>query len=443
MSKPGNKTTRKARPVVTVSRVPLGDLTEITIRSRTQSGDTPLHRAAKNGLIVDIPHSLLSVDLFLLGNCRLETPMHLAAKNGQLTKVPREFLTGETLSQLDYYGRSPLHIAASYRHADQIPAELLTPDLLRLRTQSFASNTFLHLVAETNTFHLIPSGCVKDELMELRNGHQLTPIEVLRVSLPTVSQVTLLKELGVDFCLTGLTKARANGLIEEALEPIKRQFHASNDETASAADTASDRDKTEARLEYVKMETAVGEQPGDRLNGVTFLVKSTSNPNKKHLVSVVSDGLTFRMRCSCQSRYQQIWMCKHQRSLIDNDRSVLVDNSQIILLDRIQSLPEMRHLTKSLRTHEEKIRGFDNSIQSTWSELYALQRKTESVNENFQGSVEELQKRLIDANRAVVIPKVAHFESLYRRLARLQEERRDANMQFVQDLRFGASHTTP
>lgn len=443
MSKPKSKTARKARPVVASSRVPLGKLTEISIRSRTESGDTPLHRAAKNGSIDEVPRSLLKVDLFLQGNSRLETPLHLAAKNGQLAKVPREFLTNETLSQFDYHGRAPLHIAASYGHADQIPTELLTLDLLRIRTQNFASNTFLHLVAETNTFHLIPSSCVKDELMELKNGYQLSPEEVLRANLPTVSQVTLLKELGVEFCLIGLTKARTEGLIEEALDSIKRRLHASSAETASLADSNTDSEKRETTLEYIKIDTTMHEQSGALLTGVTLLVKSTSNPNKSHQVSFASDGHSIRTSCSCQSRYRQSWMCKHQQALIDNDRSALVDSAQIALLDQIQSLPEMRHLTKSLRDHEERLRGYDDLIQSTWSELYALLRKAESVNQNYEGSIEELQKRLIDASRAAVSLKIAQFESLYRRLAQLQEERRDANIRFVQGLHLGASRTTP
>lgn len=35
--------------------IPLSQLTEVTIRSRTKSGDTPLHRAAKMGKITEIP----------------------------------------------------------------------------------------------------------------------------------------------------------------------------------------------------------------------------------------------------------------------------------------------------------------------------------------------------------------------------------------------------
>ena len=137
-----------------MSRIPLSQLSEVTIRGRTKSGDTPLHRAAKTGKFDEIPKHLLQIELFLAKNSREETPLHFAAKHGHLNQIPSEFLTIETLTALDYYGRTPLHIAADYRHVNQIPTVFLTPAMLSLPTKNFTSNTILHFAAATNMLDL-------------------------------------------------------------------------------------------------------------------------------------------------------------------------------------------------------------------------------------------------------------------------------------------------
>lgn len=81
-------------------RTTLSKLTEETIRAKTQTGNTPLHRAAKSGKIAEIPRHLLTIELFMVRNNSFsrETPLHLAAQYGHLDKVPREFMTKETLT---------------------------------------------------------------------------------------------------------------------------------------------------------------------------------------------------------------------------------------------------------------------------------------------------------------------------------------------------------
>jgi hypothetical protein len=80
------------------ARTNLTKLTEETIRQKTKRGDIPLHRAAKNGQIDQIPSHLLTVDLFLEENGSGETPLHVAAKYGHLDQVPLQFFTIETLT---------------------------------------------------------------------------------------------------------------------------------------------------------------------------------------------------------------------------------------------------------------------------------------------------------------------------------------------------------
>lgn len=68
------------------ARSNLVKLTKETIKTKTKSGDTPLHRAAKNGQFREIPSHLLSIKLFKEKNNAGETPLHVAAKHGHLER---------------------------------------------------------------------------------------------------------------------------------------------------------------------------------------------------------------------------------------------------------------------------------------------------------------------------------------------------------------------
>ncbi len=172
---------------------PLSKLTEATIRDKTQSGDTPLHRAAKQGRIAEIPKHLLSIELFLVRNCRDETPIHAAAGCGKLDKVPLEFLTQETLTASTEYGsslvytkkesktgptpprtESPLHRAIRFGHADQIPKQFLTPEFLRLAATGYRE-TVLHYLARENRLDLISEIYADSPMWDLRNSSGQTP----------------------------------------------------------------------------------------------------------------------------------------------------------------------------------------------------------------------------------------------------------------------------
>ncbi len=166
-----------------LARTKLSQLTEETIKARTQKGDTPLHRAAKTGRICEIPKHLLTTELFTLTNYSFhpETPLHLAAKYGHLDKVPPEFLTKETLSASTEYEKkesrtgptpprtdTPLHTAALFGHGDQIPKEFLTPEFLSIEATGYR-NTVLHYFAMSNSLSLIPNIYAGSEMWSLRN----------------------------------------------------------------------------------------------------------------------------------------------------------------------------------------------------------------------------------------------------------------------------------
>ncbi len=190
----------KAAPAVTQApkgkktvRTNLSKLTEETIRTRTQNGDTPLHRAAKTGRISEIPRDLLTIELFMARNNSFarETPLHLAARYGHLDTVPKEFLTKETLTASTEYERkesktgltpprteTPLHYAARYGYADQIPKEFLTPEFLSIEASGYRL-TVLHELAFAKRLDLVPDIYADSEIWNLRNSQGQTPRDVL------------------------------------------------------------------------------------------------------------------------------------------------------------------------------------------------------------------------------------------------------------------------
>jgi Ankyrin repeats (3 copies) len=169
------------------ARSSLGKLTKETIKAKTKSGETPLHRAAKNGQFREIPSHLLSIKLFKAKNDAGETPLHLAAKHGHLDQVPRQFLTRETMtvrigdgtyltgSGKVAYTDTPLHMAA----ADQIPKQFLTPEFLSLRASGYQT-TLLHCLAYQKRLDLVPQEYANSEIWNLKDYVGRTARDVLQ-----------------------------------------------------------------------------------------------------------------------------------------------------------------------------------------------------------------------------------------------------------------------
>lgn len=174
----------------------LTKFTEETIRSRTASGDTPLHRAAKNGQFDQIPAHLLTAELFLATNDSGETPLHVAAKQGTLSQVPLEFLTPETMTVRKvgawapdgryqtgsgYWAMSdtPLHVACQYGHAQQIPAQFFTPEFLSLEASGYR-RTVLHMLAECGALHLVSKDYSRNDMWNIPDFNGMTAMDVAR-----------------------------------------------------------------------------------------------------------------------------------------------------------------------------------------------------------------------------------------------------------------------
>lgn len=366
-----------------MSRIPLSELTEVTIRSRTQSGDTPLHRAAKNGKFGGIPKHLLQIELFLAKNNRDETPLHFAAKHGHLDQIPSEFLTIETLTALDYYGRTPLHVAADYRHADQIPKKYLTPEMLSLPTKNFTANTVLHFAAQTNTLDLIPSDCITPKLLQIKNGYGSTPMAILNAALPKKWQLTTLREMGVAFDEAHLTNQIASGLI----------------------DTQHEKRRQESRMTFGfgGGHSSASMLVTDPPTRITVLARSSSRKSP-YKVEFLADGPSVRVYCHCQAGARQ-WMCKHKLALILGDSNMLFDLKQADLLSRIQSWPQYSDLKKRTDEFQNKLKEIqeanaaEDSKFHTWLETRNADKQTNPDEEMscisfYGGDDPEIQGRL-------------------------------------------------
>jgi hypothetical protein len=221
----------------------MAKLTEETIRATTKSGDTPLHRAARNGTIHEIPRHLLQTELFMAAknaSFSTETPLHTAAKYGHLDQVPLQFLTKETLTMpvgrgtyttdSGYVARTetPLHVAVRCGHADQIPQEFLTPQFLSIEAKG-DRDTLLHYLAYANRLDLVPEVHADSEMWNLRNRSGQTPRDVLEGEIQRKAYVARVRnesatekqkdKLGWFGCTwdEGITKGQASDAIDECV----------------------------------------------------------------------------------------------------------------------------------------------------------------------------------------------------------------------------------
>jgi ankyrin repeat protein len=209
----------------------LGNLTPLTIRKSTQRGETPLHRAAKQGRFSEIPEHLLELELFMAKDYRGETPLHFAAKHGYFNQVPPEFFTRETLKACDDAGNTPLHTAACYGHADQIPTNLLTAEFLSIPTkiryagEFHDGDTLLHVLAAKQQLGIIPKEHITLKMWDWKNYYGQTPHEVSEAATrndawrndpATEKQKEKLRYFGCTWN-AGITKGQASNAIEECV----------------------------------------------------------------------------------------------------------------------------------------------------------------------------------------------------------------------------------
>jgi hypothetical protein len=234
------------------ARTKLSNLTEETIGARTKVGDTPLHRAAKNGQFDLIPSHLLSVELFMVRNNDGNTPLHVAARRGILNQVPRQFLTKETLTVRTTPHYAPegfyftgsgykaltetvLHIAALYGHGNQIPEEFLTPEFLCIEAKGHAQ-AVLHYLAMSKSLDLIPQIYANSTMWQYKDRQGMTARDVqetfikqeayvarVRTEPATEKQKEKLRWFGCTFD-EGMTKGQASDALDKCAKDLVRCF---------------------------------------------------------------------------------------------------------------------------------------------------------------------------------------------------------------------------
>ena len=71
--------------------------------------------------IIDLLNDVLTAELLLTRNDHGDTPLHAAAYEGHLDQVPPPLLTAENLGARNYDGVTPVRIAASRGFIEQLP----------------------------------------------------------------------------------------------------------------------------------------------------------------------------------------------------------------------------------------------------------------------------------------------------------------------------------
>ena len=265
-------------------RTNFSKLTEETIRNKTQTGDTPLHRAAGMGRISEIPSHLLTIELFLVKNNCSRTPLHRAAQNGFLDKVPKEFLTKETLTVSTEYEKkesrtgstpprieTPLHTAALYGHANQIPKEFLTPEFLCIEATGHRQ-TVLHYFAMSKSLDLIPQIYANSEMWNLKDSNGQTPRSILegliereayvarvRSEPATEKQKEKLRWFGCTFD-EGMTKGQASDALDKCVRDFPEKNRAYYARPATEEQLAKLRIKANRALTYGEAKDLISER---------------------------------------------------------------------------------------------------------------------------------------------------------------------------------------
>ena len=91
---------------------------------------TDLHEAAVYGRLDRMPREVLTAENMGVGNIAGITPLHLAAENGWLNQVPMVAFTGNMLVK-DVGGNTPLSLAVTNGYLSQVPLGLELPEEAR------------------------------------------------------------------------------------------------------------------------------------------------------------------------------------------------------------------------------------------------------------------------------------------------------------------------
>jgi len=146
------------------------EVQEEALRTPGPRGWTPLHNAAENGLLSQIPQELLTQENLLKPDDYGWTPFHLAVESKSLGEIPKELLTRENFLTPTLSRFTPLHGAAENATLDQLPPHLLTEAHLLVKDDEGWSP--LHYAARDNSLKTLPIKLSLPTLKKLRDWKQ-------------------------------------------------------------------------------------------------------------------------------------------------------------------------------------------------------------------------------------------------------------------------------
>jgi len=186
------------------------------------NGVTPLHWAAEQGYLEQVPPTILTAENITMDGCWW-TPLHLASKYGHLDQLQPSLLCRKTLTHQNSTQVTPLHIAAKFGHLVQVPSAVFyDKDPQDILCKDDQGQTFLHEAAYTGHIGQLPCQFIKAHIMT-ENRYGVTPLMIAaghgnlrKLPAEVVTEANLLVNNGA---CTALHNAARGGYLEDI--PLK------------------------------------------------------------------------------------------------------------------------------------------------------------------------------------------------------------------------------
>ena len=129
-----------------LDQVPVELLTKANMNAADSFGTTVLQEAFRGQGCYQLAQELISQETVQKRDANGDTALHIAAERGTLDGVPTELLSEENMLAPNHAGITPLHKAAYFGHMAKVPKKLLTVE--NLLTIDHSGNTPLHKMAD-------------------------------------------------------------------------------------------------------------------------------------------------------------------------------------------------------------------------------------------------------------------------------------------------------
>jgi len=191
--------------VSAIDKVPQHLITkERLLQEKTVGKENTIHYAAHYGCLNQIPREFLTQETMSTTNNYGETPLHAAADGGKLHLVPEEFLTQENLEKEDNWG-TVFHKASMNCTFDTLPKKFLTEENLTRKS----------ITSEVSPIVLLAHKCSEPNTQFSKQPHAIAQFSKLIKLLSKESVNSLIKELtrgewekAIELCKLELTKKK-------------------------------------------------------------------------------------------------------------------------------------------------------------------------------------------------------------------------------------------